>query len=257
MTLPIILLSVLALALGTLSVVLSLLVGRRYHQINRENSRTLNEFRDELRTHSQLHRSHTRSIANTDAEISIQRQLLSRIDESTGGLWKTGIGTIVQIRQMSDNHLGQALAHLEETGREGSQAWRDMRNEQRRRRHDKKMSATTPLQEFNKALLGNPMIVAKGTQTLEQIGACMGTENKDASPVDRAIARLIKSVSNGDGISDSVEFLRGFYKEPKDDIDWFEVTRIIDSLISRTGLSKGLNSDLWKLKHLLARGRKA
>lgn len=256
MTLPIILLSVLALALGTLSVVLSLLVGRRYHQINRENSRTLNEFRDDNNRLAQQVRREGDRVIHLQSDLAICRSQIAQLNTSTGGFWRTGIGTIVQIRQMSDNHLEQALAHLKETGREGSQSWRDMLNEQRRRRHDKKMSsATTPIQEFNKLLLGNPMIVAKGTQTLEQIGACMGTENKDASPVDRAIARLIKSVSNGDGISDSVEFLRDFFKEPP--IDWFEVNRIIESLISRTGLSKGLNSDLWKLKHLLARERKS
>lgn len=207
MTLPIILLSVLALALGTLSVVLSLLVGRRYHQINRENSRTLNEFRDDNNRLAQQVRREGDRVIHLQSDLAICRSQIAQLNTSTGGFWRTGIGTIVQIRQMSDNHLEQALAHLKETGREGSQSWRDMLNEQRRRRHDKKMSsAPKVIEEFNKNVAFNPVVSAK---------------------------------------------------EAKDEIDWFEVNRIIESLISRTGLSKGLNSDLWKLKHLLARGRKS
>jgi hypothetical protein len=44
-------------------------------------------------------------------------------------------------------------------------------------------------------------------------------------------------------------------KPPEEQIEWSEVDRVLNGLIERLGLSSA-KTDLWKLKHLLARGRK-
>lgn len=244
MNLPFIIVSVLALALGTLSVVLSLLVGRRYHQINRENSDTLREFRSDLsRLAQQVRRESDRQ--------SMIGERLTRLDDSTGGFWRTALGTTLQIRQMSDAHIANALAHLTETGREGSDGWDSLRAEQKRRARDRRLSQVPVFAMTHGEVDG---VEFKG---LEQIGACMGTENPDASPVDKAIARLVKSVNTGEGFQDAVQALRKlFERHAVPAPDWTEVDKIVRSVTERLGLSN-LKHDMHRLAHLLARGRRA
>lgn len=218
MTLPISL-AALALLLGLLSALLAYLVGKRYHQINTENGRRLREFDEQLKSHTQLHRSHTRRLQDLDAEFRMCRSQIAQLNTSTGGFWRTAIGTIVQIRQMSDNHIANAIAHLEETGRGSSESMTQFRNEQRRRRYDVKMSARTPAEVFKETLLGSPSI------SIEEKGT----------------AKLIEPKTS-------------FVMPP---IDWPQVDKVVSDLVNRTVMSRGLNADLVRLQHLLGRGRRS
>lgn len=215
MTLPIIL-GALALVLGLVSALLALLVGKRYHQINSENGRRLREFDDQLKAHANLHRSHGRHLTELDSEFRMCRSQIAQLNTSTGGFWKTALGTLLQIRQMSDDHIENALLHLEETGRGSSESVRMLREEQKRRRYDARMRARTPAQvvrEFQDSVKG-PMISveAKGTD------------------------RLI---------------------EPKAQIDWPQVDKLVLDLVNRTVMSRSLNGDLLRLQHLISRGRRS
>lgn len=229
MNLPFIIVSVLALALGTLSVVLSLLVGRRYHQINRENSDTLNEFREDVR------RMRDRA-SNQGRQIGDLQTDLQRLEATTGGFWSTALGTVLQIRQMSDAHIANSLAHLTETGREGGEAWDNLRTEQKRRARDQRLSPTYQVEigierpiDVLRRLAGEPIQVeAKGVDKVEQRGPMT---------VNQAIAEAQDAMP-----------LAG-------KIDWQEVDKLVLGLIERVGLSN-LKHDLWKLRHLLGRGRK-
>lgn len=211
-------LGALALVLGLISLVLAYLVGKRYDHINTQNSDRLKNLDDAFT------RLRDRAF-NSDERIKHLIAQVAQLNTSTGGFWRTALGTLLQIRQMSDGHIENSLAHLTETGREGSQAWDELRAEQKRRTYDAKMRALTPVQVFAAMTDPSVKVEAKGTDTLEHIGSIMGS----------------KAGPGGTSIRD-------------DQIDWHVVDKTLNSLIDRAGLT-GFRRDLNMLKHLLSRGR--
>lgn len=224
MTLPISL-AALALVLGLLSFLLALLVGKRYHQINSENGRRLREFDEQLRSHADLHRSHGRRLLNLDSEAKLCRSQIAQLNSSTGGFWKTALGTVLQIRQMSDDHIENALLHLEETGRASSRTVRLLRDEQKRRAYDAKMRANAAFKA--RAAIADPSVAveAKGTDVVQEFN---------------------KSVRSACIMAPESAGLK---------IDWPQVDKVVSDLVNRTVMSRSLNGDLLRLQHLLRRGR--
>lgn len=52
-----------------------------------------------------------RSLKSCLAEL---REDVTRLEQSTGGMWRTARGDVLQLRHMSDDHLANAIQHLEE-----------------------------------------------------------------------------------------------------------------------------------------------
>lgn len=234
MTLPISL-AALALVLGLLSFLLALLVGKRYHQINSENGRRLREFDEQLRSHADLHRSHGRRLLNLDSEAALCRSQIAQLNSSTGGFWRTALGTLLQIRQMSDGHIENALLHLEETGRADSGTVRLLRDEQKRRAYDAKMRANAAFKARVAMLDPNAKVEAKGTDVVQEFN-----KSVERSPVFAA--------TEGELNGKPFAVARGAL------IDWPQVDKLVSDLVNRTCMSR-LGGDLQKLQHLLRRGR--
>jgi hypothetical protein len=272
------------LAIGAQSLGLAILLAYVLLMRFRANSR-LGALRKELQefaSHAALHRSHTRRLGEIDKH-------LHNLGESTGGMWRTALGTLLQIRQMSDAHIANAIAYCDEVGSEADEGRARLCAEQKRRRYDARMSekqAQAEIKRFHEVTRDPAVKVEfKGLDTLEQIGACMGltgarpakTSGYPAGEptatrgnrLQREVADLVDLYDRlgkpGDvtcpldgrifenlrtALAESLD--RGCMPAP----DWKEIDRVLKGLIDRHGLSS-IKVDLHKLWHLLARGRKS
>lgn len=92
-----------------------------------------------------LKRQSWRSINSLRADID-------QLTNSTGGLWRTAKGEVLQIRQMSDSHIENAIAYIDEHDPEMVGSRQLMLKEQKRRRYDLKMRkpiyVDIPVREF-------------------------------------------------------------------------------------------------------------
>ena len=286
MTLPIIL-GVLALALGLLSALLTLLVGKRYHEINRSNSSRLKNLDEQVSSHATLHRSHTRATTNLDAEFAMCRSQIAQLNTSTGGFWRMATGVLLQIRQMSTDHILACIEHLKERGNGSVDTMKLLTAELRRRRYDQRMSARTASQvsrEFAEALRRSPCVAIEAKDTVKvqvpepKTSFVVPPANYPAGTpsatrgnrLQREVADLVDHYDAqgkpGDlrGPMDGriFENLRSalaesFERKCMPAPDYVQIDRIVTDLLSRTVASRRINDDLAKLAHLLQRGRKA
>lgn len=108
------------------------------------------------------------------------RQKLALLEESTGGLWRMQDGTLIQIRQMSDSHLQNAIRRFEGQGSVAASIAK-MKAEQKRREVDRQWAerTSTGMQSTEKRLaaietkLAKPVWDSKDQlhfDTIEQVG---------------------------------------------------------------------------------------
>lgn len=77
-----------------------------------------------------------------EQEMERTNKLLALLEESTGGLWRMQDGTLIQIRQMSDSHLHNAIRHMESKGAAADSVAK-MKAEQQRRKVDRQWAGRT------------------------------------------------------------------------------------------------------------------
>lgn len=169
MILPIVLGAV-ALALGVLSVWLVHVVHTRYRSVNEGNRETLSEFETRLKSSDTLHRSHTRRLAEIDSAIRLLEAYETQnslVREASGGVWSTGTGVKVAIRDMTDLHLANCIAWIEELPPEDRrrkqhrEGLKMLRAEARRRRYGVKLSRTIGVDlavDFNDVVQSAPVL---------------------------------------------------------------------------------------------------